>query len=435
MSYSPEKQSQGELKPVLIAFVLTIVALALVFMRNELSNNYQVLPSIVSDNTEYLKMGQGDTHDVMSPFTRRALFPFMAYCISQTMGLPIPSAFIILDIISVFLLIYFLAKILIRFGLSPWITAIFILTPYSLDRVVNGYMPDLFHSTLTAFFFLLILQKRFLSGLIVLAVAYMVRENTLILCLVFGIIAWVRRFYGVAFGSGLVILFGTAFGSWAIRLGQPNIHHLPDFLYFGLKMPHQFLKNVFGFRIWTNTLPFGEPFKIFVLPTYLRAGDVHAVGLCYPEWSLPFFTLITLLTLFGAGPLIVWRTRRIGLWTNHHSLAIQVVFVYGLISYFLGTSIGDWVDRLIGYGWPLFWIGVPYILAMMKHRHADRLFNWSLFSLGFIPWLPLLLGYNRGSSISTALLTIVVSLAVYGLLWLQFRNVPLQFASQQPEPK
>jgi hypothetical protein len=414
----------------LVVIAVALAALVLLLARHGTAPEYD-LPSLAADNAEYLKMAQGHTREVSSPFTRRALYPFLARCLCAGTGLSVTMSFVLLAAASFMLLTYFLARFLILFGLSPWLAAIFVLSPLSLDRIQNCYMPDLFHSSLTVLFFLLIMRKQFLAGLFVLAIAYMARENTLILCLVFGFMAWLRKLYGIALGSGVVILWGTAFGSWAVRQGQPNIHRLPDFLYLGLKMPHQFLKNVLGFRIWTNTLPFGEPFKMIELPSYLRAGDVHTIGLCYPDWGLPMFTLICLLTLFGTGPLIVWHTRRLRLWAEPHPFAIQVVFVYGLLSYFLGTSIGDWIDRLIGYGWPLFWIAVPYILALMQGQQA-RLYRWSLLSLGLVPWMPVVLGYDRGSSLYFSLLILVIALGIYVLADRPFRNHTITFDPRQP---
>ena len=45
-------------------------------------------------------------------------------------------------------------------------------------------MPDLFEDALLALFFLLLLRERIVAALVVLALAFMTRENTLVLCLV-----------------------------------------------------------------------------------------------------------------------------------------------------------------------------------------------------------------------------------------------------------
>jgi hypothetical protein len=417
------KTPTGESSLWLVTISITLAALALVMLCYEIQP-YQSpeLPFTNLDNVTYYKMAQGDTSQIQAPFSRRALFPLLARGLSLSAGLSLRSAFILLDILSVALLVCILAKIIALFDLSPWIVAVFILTPFPVALMENGYMPDLFHAMLLSLFFLLILREKFLFALIVLAVAYMARENTLVLCLVFGVIAWLRNLRGAAIGSGLVILYGASFGAWALSRGLPNRHHLPDMLYLALKVPHQFLKNVFGFRIWTNTLPYGDPFVKFTLPDYLRAGDVRVVGLCYLEWLLPALTLISLLTLFGTGPLIVWSARRLKLWKEPHPLAIQVAFVYGLIAFFLGTSVGDGVERLIGYGWPLFWIGVPYLLAVMKQQRMDLLFKQSLVSFWIVAWIPTLLGYSRYSPFSTSMLTLFVTLLAYGLAWRLFRN-------------
>jgi hypothetical protein len=422
---TPSLSKTLNVEPILwlVAVSVTLAAMALAILLDETyAYPPPELPLMVTDNISYFKMAQGETSQVMAPFSRRFLYPFLVRSFSQATGLSLRTVFILFDLSSLVLLIYLLAKIFVLFDLSPWMVAVFILTPFPVVCLQNGYMPDLFHAMLLTLFFLLVLREKFLSALIVLAVAYMARENTLVLCLVLGLIAWFRKLRRVAIGSGLVILYGTAFGSWALSRGQPNLHRLPDFLYLALKVPHQFLKNVFGFRIWTNTLPYGEPFAKFTLPDYLRAGDVRVLGLCYPEWGLPLLTLISLLTLFGTGPLIVWSMRRLKLWKEPHPLAIQIAFVYGLIAYFLGTSVGDGVDRLIGYGWPLFWIGVPYILAVMKQHHRDLLVKQSLFSLWIVAWIPTFLGYTRFTSFSTGMLALFAVTVAYGLTWRCFRN-------------
>jgi hypothetical protein len=56
---------------------------------------------------------------------------------------------------------------------------------------------------------------------------------------------------------------------------------------------------------------------------------------------------------------------------------VQLAGVYGVISYFMGTSLGrTGTFRLIGYSWPLFWIALPYLLSRsgLNIRFAENLF-------------------------------------------------------------
>jgi hypothetical protein len=413
MILSTAKAKEWFSSPLFVALALTAVLLALVLARNYSQPAPRPeFPQMTADNLAYLKIAQGHPEEVMSIYCRRALYPFMARTLTLASGLSFRASFIFLELFSGVMLVYFLSRIFNLFGLSAWLVAFFVLTPFTLEGMVNGYMPDLFHAAWIALFFFLVLHEKFVFALVILAIAYMARESTLIICLVFGVVAWRRNLQGIAAGAFLVILFGTVFGSWVGRLGLPNIHHLPDFLYYGLKVPHQFLKNVLGLRIWTNSLPVGNPIQIFTLPHFLRAGGVNAVALCYPDWRFPLSTLITLLTLFGTGPLIIRTAKSLGLWTRQHSIGIQVAFFYGLITFFLGTSIGDWVDRLVGYGWPLFWIVVPYVLSRWKNRR-DSSVKWALFFLLLTAWLPSILNYDRNASFLVALTTLVSVLTAY----------------------
>jgi hypothetical protein len=151
---------------------------------------------------------------------------------------------------------------------------------------------------------------------------------------------------------------------------------------------------------------------------------VRQIGLCTPEWTLPLFTLLTLLTLFGSGPLLIIAARKAQLWSTRHPFAVQLAAVYGLLSFLLGPSLGDWIDRLIGYGWPLFWIGVPYLI---RHAASSGLTpalpeRTSLVSLLLISWLPPLLGYSRYTLVLSDLAALAFILVAYLLTWLAVRR-------------
>ena len=199
-------------------------------------------------------------------------------------------------------------------------------------------------------------------------------------------------------------------------MGQPNRHHLPDFVYLGLKLPHEFLKNVLGFRLWSNTLEFGRPLFKIHLPAALHLGGVHEIGLCEPEFNIPIFTFVTLLTLFGAGPLWVWRARAEA-WRGAPPLAVQLAGVYGLLAYLLGTSVGDWIDRLIGDGWPLFWLALPWLLARVRERRGAFPLAACLLSLSLLAWLPAVVFYSRFAKPGLGVAVLVVAVMGYVVTW------------------
>ena len=276
-----------------------------------------------------------------------------------------------------------------------------------------------------ALFFLMLQLHRYIWALLTLALCFMTREDTMACAAILGLLAWRRNHRVLAIGALGVILFGMAFGSWCLRSGHTNIHGLPDFCYLALKLPYNFLKNVLGCSIWTNVLTgVGEPFLKFTLPHCLQWGGDREIGLCYPEAGRPLFTLISLLSLFGSGPLILWANRRMKLWSDDHPLMVQLVFIYGLCVYFLGTSLGDWVDRLIGHSWPLFWICIPYLLAKRQPPFRIKETRALVLSLIIIAWLPSLLNYSRYASNLWALATLTILVIAYVFAAKQLRKIP-----------
>ena len=81
------------------------------------------------------------------------------------------------------------------------------------------------------------------------------------------------------------------------------------------------------------------------------------------DWRYPVATLLVFLALFGNGPLFLRKYFRRRHLAAPAPLAIQVTAIYGLICYLLGPALGNLIDRLVGYGWPLFW-PVPKIVTI-----------------------------------------------------------------------
>ena len=293
-------------------------------VRSEFALTHYELPLLRLDGILYLQVAQGNHQNISSPFSRRVLYPGLARVLSMATGASLRYTFYFLSILSFSLLAYSLAWIFTIFGLSPWLIAVCLLTPFPIVGLEMGYMPDLFSAALTALCFLFLLQERHLLALVTLAICFPARENTLIVCVILGVIAWLRNQPKLAGGALLVIILGSALGTWFVHLGSPNIHHLPDFAYLLFKAPHQFLKNVLGIRIWVNTLPVGNPWIKFALPPTLCWGAVREVGICPFEWSFPAYTSLTLLIIFGTMPVLLWKARHLRLWSNRYPLAIQV---------------------------------------------------------------------------------------------------------------
>jgi hypothetical protein len=161
------------------------------------------------------------------------------------------------------------------------------------------------------------------------------------------------------FGSLAVLVAGSVLSSAFSKLGQPNIHNMPDILFLALKVPYNFALNYLGICVWTEVTGIGHPIVTWQIPPFLHLADKQ-IGFNF-EWHYPFDTAIALLTVFGSGPVFLahyarrWRLMLAEFWV------IQVIFFYGAISYLLGPAVGNMVSRLVGYGWPVFWIALPYL--------------------------------------------------------------------------
>ena len=383
--------------------VVLVVFLAAIFVKvwhQELPLRFTVrerpFPFVDSiDSEQYLKIAQGDIAQVQSPFSKRAFYPWLASASAKIFDVPLASAFLWVNLLSFLALAFCLAEILRITTGKPLTALLFLLTPLVLEGFELAYMPDLFHMALTSLFFLLLLQDAKKLCLLVLFVCFMARENTLLLCLFTAGLGWIHREKLMAFGS-LVVLIGGMIATFIFgKMGQPNPHHLPDFLYMLGKVPYYLLLNLFGVRIWSSVrADAGTPLVTWHLPNWTRIGTDNMVGITAPDWHFPVLTLIVWLTVFGVGPAILWFLLRDRGDVKSLPFAVKLALIYGLFSFFLGPFLGDWIGRLTGYGWPAFWIAMPALFCM-PGRRFDR---WQIHLLGAAYWLaswwPNFIGYD-----------------------------------------
>jgi hypothetical protein len=284
-------------------------------------------------------------------------------------------------------------------------------------------------------FFLLLLKRRHGWAFVVLTAAFLARENTLLLCLLTGVWGGFRRSKELVYGSVITMVVGMSAGAWLVRLGQPNIHHLPDFVYLALKIPYNFLVNVFGVRIWSDVQPgYGDPFVRWALPSLLQIGNHKEIGLLV-NVRLPIQTAMVLLTLFGCGPAFVRPLLKRAGGFRRWPFAVQLACVYGLISYLLGTSLGYATYRLIGYGWPLFWVALPFLLGQVSGQFRS-LEAWLLMGCFLmVAWLPNVTGFwdlNRCYSLWLLLIPAVYGVVIWRLRLILTRpDVASQVAASQ----
>ncbi|HZM03561.1 MAG TPA: hypothetical protein VFC44_11180 [Candidatus Saccharimonadales bacterium] len=281
---------------------------------------------------------------------------------------------------------------------------LFFLTPFPLEALEAAYLPDLCHMSFLAVFFLLLIFEYDYCALALLFAAFLVRENTLLLCLATAVLSWRKRRKALAYGSIVVLVAGTCAGGAAARAGVPNTHHWPEWLYLAVRVPHDFLANILGVVVETNVHRVFAGQWQWTIPVRWRIGLDHEIYLTL-YWRLPIRTLTALLSLFGCAPaLVVWAWKRVKPLAGWE-LPLQIAFCYGLVCFLLGTSLGASVTRLIGYGWPLFWIWLPAALAKLNPRLGPIRITALAVCYLVAAWLPNLVGLQ---DISLALLLIPV---------------------------
>jgi hypothetical protein len=347
------------------------------------------------DSEAYLTIAKDGPGKLFSPFPKRILYPWLAGTLSRAAGQPLGNVFLGLNLVALLTLAFCLAEILRVTVGKPILALLFLLTPLPLENFELAYLPDLSQMALVAAFFLLLFRQKTRWAFAVLMLCFLTRENTLLLCLFAAVLALFRAKRRIFLGAGAVLCAGVAATSFLCRYGKPNTHNLPDFLYLLGKLPYYLLLNFSGFRIWSNVRPdTGTPFVVWHLPSWLCIGNDNVVGILHPQWCYPLATAIFWLTVFGVGPLVLfYLVRKIGK-IRSLPFAVELALIYGGVSFLLGPLLGAWVDRLIGYGWPAFWIAMPFLM----YSCGLKIKTWQgvVLAAGYLIscWWPRFFGYD-----------------------------------------
>jgi hypothetical protein len=355
--------------------------------------HHMPIPYFFPDSEHYVAIAEGHISEVASPYSKRVLFPWMAGELAREFSIRLDLAFLALNFFAFIVLAYCSAALLQRLKVNPWWILLMLVTPLPLECLQRAFLPDLFHMALLSIFLLLVACDWAKSALVVLFLAFLARDNTLILCLVACYAGWRFRDRLWYWGGMIVLTAGLACESLFVRLGQPNRHHLPELLYMALFVPCSFLGNIFGIVLWTNTGgEDGIPLLHWHIPPELQIGADHDAYLGYDQFRC-IETFAALFTVFGCGPIFLFY-----LWKKLEPfkswpLAVQLAFAYGLISYFLGLTVGrSGTFRLIGYAWPLYWIALPYFLSKTKFRFSTAEIAFLILASLVTAWIPNLEG-------------------------------------------
>ncbi|HZC45818.1 MAG TPA: hypothetical protein VE243_05035, partial [Candidatus Acidoferrum sp.] len=243
--------------------------------------------------------------------------------------------------------------------------------PFEIQSLPTYYLPDLLNAALLSIFLLAVASQTDLVAGILLLLLFLSRESTILIAATVIPIAIMahRRTLGVAAIAATVA--GVAITHYFAALGPANVHGLPDFYYLTFKVGYNALHNLAGIKL---SVPSGRmkpcrPEWILTLPSVLRTSYLSQLGICQWNPYQPVATIGAWLTGFGAAPAItIWCALKVRNEILRAPTWTLIAAVYGVLAFAIGPLTGTGVDRLIGYGWPLFLVAMPYFFG--------RVCNW-----------------------------------------------------------
>jgi hypothetical protein len=363
------------------------------------------------DALQYRLLALGQRGTVPAPFSARILGPAIAGWLGRITGRGADTGFLLLGIVCLVALLALIAGVLWSWRAPVAIFAGIFLMPFWVDIFHDYYLPDLLHATILAAILLCLLFGHTGLAMLLLFPAYLVRESTLLvaLCLVFA--AWRRIQVRPAVLGVLAMICGGLVSRYYGRSGPGSVHGMSGGSYILGKLVWNFFRNVIGVPLWSNTLPECSPIWVAALPHGYHLGAVRLIGLCQPSFWGPGRVVLSWFGIFGIGPALalalwprlvspaaisgrLWRrpgfsaerepeplvsapasTERVhGFWgeprfSTGFVIVLRFCFVYGVISLVLAPLLGASADRMVEYGWPFYFVVLPWFMVA---SHAFR---------------------------------------------------------------
>ncbi len=244
--------------------------------------------------------------------------------------------------------------------------------PFWVDIFHDYYLPDLLHAAILAAILLCLLFGHTGLALLLLFPAYLARESTLLvaICLIFACWRRIRLQSAADRGAGDCYAPAWSAGTTA-RADLASVHGMSGGAYILGKLVWSFFKNVLGLPLWSNTLPECSPVWIKAIPGGLPSRRHSSIGLCQPSLWGPSRLLLAWFGIFGIGPalaLALWRKmvspppRRINT-SRESSSSSASASSTELISILMTPLLGASADRLVEYGWPFYFVVLPWFLS------------------------------------------------------------------------
>ena len=336
-------------RPAALALLLTAVALAA---------TWSDLPHRSSDSGWYLQMARGEAQDVPAPFAGRLVHTGLARLLTSA-GMDAEWAFVAVAVPAFWILLTAI------FGLHRWggvpatVTLMAVVGWFAVALLRDATLPDV-HAAAWLAVVAVAAVTRSLWTVPLLVGAVFCRESLALFALVLAVMAWRDGQPRFAVAVAAAAVGGLVLG--AIWSGAGNVHGVGGVLYLGTKAVFNVSRNVFGWELYVETIDYCEPVRTWTLPAWVPAGNVREVGVCGFNPRRPLWLLISWSGIFGILPGWLWARRHQvrAVWPEA-PLWMRAALVYGLIMALLAPAAGTMLDRLVGYGWPAFWLAAPLL--------------------------------------------------------------------------
>lgn len=390
-------------------------------------------PPLVADSIAYRAMALGRIGEVPGSISGRVLHPYFVRFVNWAADLNIDQGFLVVALITLALLIGTVARILRQTTGYGALILPLLLTPVVVDEMFGlYYCQDLFYAALLSSFFVVLIKGRTWLALVLLFLLYLTRESTILLALVWAALAWFESdFIVVGVSSGITII-GLFISRKLASLGLPNVHHTNELVFLALKPPFDSVRNFFGIVLVPSEMKgrpgfICTPFATVHLPRLLCYGSTRQFGICRPDPSAPLHTFTLWLSLFGIGPAVLWALfRRNGRRTLVDCpLWLKLAAIYGLLTFLVAPFVSFWLERDIGYAWPVFWLAAPALFMKLYPAATPGLIGVLLLENLAACWIPYALGLSSSHQglFSVAALFIALAMQASALWTLRWNPV------------
>ena len=320
---------------------------------------------------------------VPAPFSARILAPALAGFLGRATGLGVDNGFLGLGVVCLVALVALLAGLLWSWRAPTAIFAAIFLMPFWIDTFHDYYLPDLLHAAILAALLLCLFFGHTGLALLLLFPAYLARESTVLVafCLIFA--CWRRIPWRTALlGAGALVCAGLLSRHYS-QGGPASVHGMSGGSYILGKLFWSFCKNLLGVPLWSNTLPECSPVWVRALPHGWHIGAIYPVGICRPSVWGPARILLAWFGIFGIGPALAFALRKRmvafsrtpGASPDAVPGAVMVLrfsLLYGIISILMTPLLGASADRLVEYGWPFYFVAMPWFLFRAYRLQGQR---------------------------------------------------------------